>query len=571
MADSSGKKRDLQNKSRGKHNRKRRKGGGIDSLDVSELDIDYRPLVIDSATGVPVAAANVSSTDIVQRIRIIRPYPFTFTTFAKQRWLGRSILDVYHSEFGSYPRAYYESAINEGRILVSGKQVSCDYLIAQHDELSHTVHRHEPAVSICDGTLASPGDKRMIEVVHEDEDIIVVDKPSTLPIHPCGGYNYNSLIHILAAQDPTLKDRLSPIHRLDRLTSGLSIIAKKKDVAKKMGKCILDREHCEKVYLAKVRGKFPCDASTDKRICLSNSDDSDEEPCRYGENRDGKSFLGYWVTDCNGKVQRRATLRDVFESRRPVEDLLDELANAKNGRANTGGCDEKLWFHLACPCRIASHKNGVCEAGEFPDLDDESAKKVKPAQTAFAVVAYDEKSDSTIVLVKPETGRMHQIRLHCQYLNHPIVNDVNYGGELFFGDPAASLASQKAKEKINKIDNSVNRPGDTKSADAPQPASEREVADVAETTRTNGETLLDFIQKTCVWCARSKGEDREVLEFLARSRGIYLHALQYSLKIDDDDGRGDRNLSYRTALPEWAESGRNLTARDVNAEIDIVP
>jgi len=554
MADSSGKKRGLQNKSRGKQNRKRRKGGGIDSLDVSELDIDVRPLVIDSATGVPVTAVDVSTTDVVQRIRIVRPYPFTFATFAKQRWLGRSVLDVYHSEFGSYPKSYYESAINEGRILVSGKQVSCDYLIAQHDELSHTVHRHEPAVAICDGTLASPGDKRMIEVVHEDEDIIAVDKPSTLPIHPCGGYNYNSLIHILAAQDPTLKDRLSPIHRLDRLTSGLSIIAKKKDVAKKMGKCILDREHCEKVYLARVRGKFPCDASANKRICFPNSGDSVEEPCRYDENKSGNSFLGYWMTDCSRKFQRKAILRDVFESRRPVEDLLDELVNAKNVHAKDGS-DEKLWFHLACPCRIASHKNGVCEAGEFPDLDEESAKKVKPAQTSFAVVAYDEKSDSTVVLVKPETGRMHQIRLHCQFLNHPIVNDVNYGGDLFFGDPAAALASQKAKEKMNKIDNNVNRSEDALSADAPQPASEREVADVAETTRTEGETLLDFIQKTCVWCARSKGEDREILEFLARSRGIYLHALQYSLKIDYDDGKGERNLCYRTASPNWAEVG----------------
>jgi hypothetical protein len=199
----------------------------------------------------------------------------------------------------------------------------------------------------------------------------------------------------------------------------------------------------------------------------------------------------------------------------------------------------------------------VCEAGEFLDLDDESAKKVKPAQTAFAVVAYDKKSDSTVVLVKPETGRMHQIRLHCQYLNHPIVNDVNYGGDLFFGDPVASLASQKAKETMNEIDNNVNRPEDTIFADAPQPASEREVADVAETKRTEGETLLDFIQKTCVWCARSKGEDREMLEFLARSRGIYLHALQYSLKIDYDDGKGERNLCYRTASPNWAECGSN--------------
>ena len=70
MAESSGKKRDLQNNSRGRQNRKRRKSGGIDSLDVSELDIDVRPLVIDSA----VAAADVSSTDIVQRIRICLLY-----------------------------------------------------------------------------------------------------------------------------------------------------------------------------------------------------------------------------------------------------------------------------------------------------------------------------------------------------------------------------------------------------------------------------------------------------------------------------------------------------------------
>ena len=557
-----GKKRHLRNsKSQRKQNRKRRKGGGIDCLDVSELGVDILPLVVDSATGEPVAAADVSSDDVVKRIRLVRPYPFTFATFAKQRWIGRSILDVYHQEFGSYPRSYYESAINGGRILVSGKRIACDYLIAQHDELSHTVHRHEPAVAICDGSLDSSGEKTMIQLIHEDDDIVVANKPPTLPIHPCGGYNYNSLVHILVAQNPKLKDCLSPIHRLDRLTSGLSIIAKKKEVAKKLGKCILDRDHCQKIYLTRVKGKFPCRASTDKHITVGGNGD---HPYRYGEDKDGEACLGHWISNSNGTIQREATLQNVFDARRPVDEILSELETTKtNDRKDDADRNKmkRLWFHLACPCRIASHKNGMCKAGEFPDLDDELAKKVKPAQTAFAVVSYDEISDSTIVLVKPETGRMHQIRLHCQYLGHSIANDVNYGGDVFFDDPTAALASSKAKEKMCKIDaTSSDRSegeGTPLMTDAPRPASETEIADAAQTTRAEGEALLDFIQKTCVWCARSKGEDREMLEFLARSRGIFLHALQYSLKVDYEDGNGERTLCYRTALPDWAFLGES--------------
>ena len=40
---------------------------------------------------------------VAQFIRVIHPYPYTFSSFAKQRWVGRTVLDVYVSEFGSYP------------------------------------------------------------------------------------------------------------------------------------------------------------------------------------------------------------------------------------------------------------------------------------------------------------------------------------------------------------------------------------------------------------------------------------------------------------------------------------
>jgi len=59
------------------------------------------------------------------------------------------------------------------------------------------------------------------------------------------------------------------------------------------------------------------------------------------------------------------------------------------------GCKDRSvsWLHLACPCDVLDHKRGVSVAGSG-----------KPAQTAFAVVAYDAKTDSTVVLAKPVTG-----------------------------------------------------------------------------------------------------------------------------------------------------------------------
>ena len=42
-----------------------------------------------------------------RRVRVVHPYPYTFATFAKSRWLGRPLIDVYYDEFGSYPKSYY--------------------------------------------------------------------------------------------------------------------------------------------------------------------------------------------------------------------------------------------------------------------------------------------------------------------------------------------------------------------------------------------------------------------------------------------------------------------------------
>ena len=164
-------------KPRSKRNRKRKRGGvGIPEVNGSgqseyHVQIDILPLaithnsitrttkinqdrcqvigkdkedestIIDSTT-----TAGPSSRISAKRVRVVRPYPFTFATFAKQRWVKRKIIDVYNDEFGSYPKSYYESAIRDGRILVSGMKVTCDYEIKGQDELTHSPNTPQRAV-----------------------------------------------------------------------------------------------------------------------------------------------------------------------------------------------------------------------------------------------------------------------------------------------------------------------------------------------------------------------------------------------------------------------------------------
>lgn len=53
---------------------------------------------------------------------------------------------------------------------------------------------------------------------------------------------------------------------------------------------------------------------------------------------------------------------------------------------------------------------------------------IKDSKTLFKKIWYDEATDSTLLECYPITGRTHQIRVHLQYLGHPILNDVGYGG-----------------------------------------------------------------------------------------------------------------------------------------------
>ena len=321
--------------------------------------------------------------------------------------------------------------------------------------------------------------------------------------------------------------------------------------------------NCQKTYLARVAGKFPLNCSTD--LCMKDLETAPEngewkEITAINDSEEKidiarkKNAHGYWISANNGQMLKEVELRRVFESKFSAEEWLQPTGEKSA---------EMMWFHLACPNRIAQPKDGICEAGNFEDLDEKLyLKTVKPAETSFGVVRYDEATDSTIVICRPATGRTHQIRLHLQYLGHPIANDPNYGGDLFYHNPEGKEACRVAQERLDAM-NSANQDeidratqGDCKTvvkgsatARIDLPATEEEIQkEVSVAVQGDTESILEFIKRTCVWCARcgNGGNDRTALEFLIRSPGIWLHALQYSFMVQSGSP-----ISYTVPLPSW--------------------
>eukprot|EP00980_Cylindrotheca_fusiformis_P029119 scaffold22733_cov214-Cylindrotheca_fusiformis.AAC.1 len=360
-----------------------------------------------------------------------------------------------------------------------------------------------------------------------------------------------------------LYGKLYTIHRLDRLTSGLVILGKTSPVAQEWGKAIMNR-NCKKAYLARVAGKFPLNCSKDLFLkgmtrAPVNGEWVDIEARGSDEavlaERQRNSH-GWWVENGDGTIIEKAQLDNIFECQRNEDEWLRSEDNKKKGETSQA---DLLWFHLACPTRIAKPKDGVCEAGTFETLDDDLyMKTVKSAETSFGVVKYDEETDSTIVVCRPATGRTHQIRLHLQYVGHPIANDPNYGGDIWYGNEGGKEACKMAQKKLDAFqsgssDALTEQTEPVVSTPMDVPATEEEIrSGVSNAKQAEQESIHDFIRRTCVWCARSAsgGTDRSTLEFLIRSSGIWLHAFQYTFF---EDSSVDGTKSFRAPLPPWYE------------------
>ncbi|XP_070698367.1 pseudouridylate synthase RPUSD2 [Pempheris klunzingeri] len=177
-------------------------------------------------------------------LRKVYPYFFDFKTYCKGRWIGKTLLEVFRSEFRSESVEYYQRAVREGRIRLNDTPMEdLSVVLRNNDHMRNTVHRHEPPVI-----------GRPLEVLVDDGEVLVVDKPASIPVHPCGRFRHNTVIFILGKERGI--SELHTVHRLDRLTSGVLLFARTLEASQKLDQLVRDRQ-LEKEYVCRVEGEFP--------------------------------------------------------------------------------------------------------------------------------------------------------------------------------------------------------------------------------------------------------------------------------------------------------------------------
>ncbi len=238
-------------------------------------------------------------------------------------------IDKYLIMKTGYSRNKIQKLIDSGNIVVNSKEVRNSYIIKADDEIK-IIGELKEDIDI----KPEPID---LDIIYEDDDLLVVNKPSGMVVHPSLGHYSGTLVNALLYHCNQLSKvngdvRPGIVHRIDKDTSGLLLVAKNDDSHYKLSLQLQEKTIIRK-YTALVHGVISHDSGTiDAPI-----------------GRDSRDRKKKTVTDVNAKE----------------------------------------------------------------------------AITHFKVL--ERYNEASLIECQLETGRTHQIRIHMQYINHPIVNDSVYG------------------------------------------------------------------------------------------------------------------------------------------------
>ncbi|PWY88947.1 pseudouridine synthase [Aspergillus heteromorphus CBS 117.55] len=417
-------------------------------------------------------------------LRRVKPYHFTYNTYCKERWRGRELVDIFLSEFRDRPAEYYRNALASGHITVNGKPGSPNTIVKNGEIISHTLHRHEPPVTGKD-----------IGIIHEDDDLIVIDKPAGVPVHSAGRYYYNSVLEIMRSKRGQ-EWVPRPCNRLDRLTSGVMFLGKHPKAAEMMCEKLKART-LQKEYVARVKGRFP----------------------------DGVIVCDQPIMSVSPKVGLN--------------------------RVRATGKEAKTKFR-----RLAYVPPHSPEPETQTDVPEGDRVATPPP------IYSNEDEGYSIIHCLPLTGRTHQIRVHLQFLGHPISNDPIYSNRNVFGPELGKndTSEERDKELIDRLSNIGKTevpdtisyrthltaaplvPPGTDNSVVEQIMSREHEAAVDRYHKRKGEMLSG---ERCDVCDTELYTDPRPEDL-----GIFLHAAAYS---DKEDG-----WKYRSQMPTWAIPPRGI-------------
>lgn len=250
-------------------------------------------------------------------------------------------IDQYLTSKLNITRSKIEKMIKEGNIKVNGNIIKKSYILNLNDEIIIEEY--------IENEMSAEPINMNLEIIYEDDDIIVVNKPNGLVVHPAPGNYSNTLVNGLMYHSKKLSSingefRPGIVHRIDAYTTGLLMVAKNDKAHLSLAKQLEEKTTTRK-YIALVWGVIKEDSGTiDAPI-----------------GRDKNDRKKMCVTDVNSKE----------------------------------------------------------------------------AITNFKVL--ERYKDATLIELSLKTGRTHQIRVHMNYIGHPVVNDPVYGRRKLIDDSGQCL------------------------------------------------------------------------------------------------------------------------------------
>jgi 23S rRNA pseudouridine1911/1915/1917 synthase len=287
-------------------------------------------------------------------------------------------------------RAAVQRLIEDGDVLLNGIVQKSSYKVSEGEEISVTIPPPEPSTAIAE--------EMQLDILYEDKDLIVINKPAGMTVHPGAGVNSGTLVNGLLGHCSDLSGiggeiRPGIVHRIDKDTTGILVVAK--NDATHEGLAAQFRAHSVKrVYFALVFGS----PRTDK-----------------------------------GRVES-------VIGRHPV-DRKRMSGSAKHGRNAV-----THWKVLA----------------RFPEV--------------------------TLLKLRLETGRTHQIRVHMSESGHPLVGDPVYGGTA----RAAGLKSPEFRSMVKRFGRQALH---AKTLGFRHPATGEYIEFDSELPE-DMQTLLDYLERT---------------------------------------------------------------------------
>ncbi|MGO3792939.1 MAG: RluA family pseudouridine synthase [Enterococcus gilvus] len=160
---------------------------------------------------------------------------------------------VLNERLTDYSRSQIQQWIKEQHVSIDGKVIKANYKVSAGDHVLIEIPVPE--------TLELVPENMNLEIVYEDEDVVVVNKPQGMVVHPSAGHPNGTLVNGLLYQIKnlsTINDVVRPgiVHRIDKDTSGLLMVAKNDRAHESLAQQLKDKTSLRK-YVALVHGEIP--------------------------------------------------------------------------------------------------------------------------------------------------------------------------------------------------------------------------------------------------------------------------------------------------------------------------